>query len=90
MKNKTSSKNTLTAACLLSAAIGIAASAANAHAQPDETEKCAGIVKAGLNDCGANGHGCAGYADVDGDPNEWVFMPKGLCDKIVGATVVDD
>jgi uncharacterized membrane protein len=77
------------AACLLSAAIGLAATSATAHAKPDDTEKCAGIVKAGQNDCGANGHGCAGYADTDGDPNEWVFMPKGLCDKIVGAKVVD-
>ncbi len=48
-------------------------------------EKCAGIVKAGMNDCGANGHDCAGMAKVDGDPNEWIELPKGTCKKIVGA-----
>lgn len=51
-----------------------------------EKEKCYGIVKAGQNDCGANNHACAAQAQTDGDPNEWVFMPKGLCDKLVGAS----
>ena len=51
--------------------------------------KCAGIAKAGQNDCGANGHGCAGYAKTDGDANEWVYVPEGTCDKIVGGTVAE-
>lgn len=51
-------------------------------------EKCAGVAKAGKNDCGANGHSCAGQAKVDSDANEWVYMPKGVCDKIVGGSVV--
>jgi len=88
MKNNTKSLASVSAACLLSAAIGLAATSATAHANPDDAEKCAGVIKAGKNDCGANGHGCAGYSDVDSDPNEWVYMPKGLCDKIVGAKVV--
>lgn len=54
-----------------------------------ETEKCAGIVKKGQNDCGANGHGCAGQAKEDGDAKEWIKLPKGTCDKIVGGTVVE-
>ncbi|MGB0845516.1 MAG: DUF2282 domain-containing protein [Thiolinea sp.] len=53
-----------------------------------EMEKCAGIVKKGQNDCGANGHACAGQAKVDGDAKEWIKLPKGTCDKIVGGTVV--
>ena len=44
--------------------------------------KCAGIAKKGMNDCGANGHACAGLAKVDNDPNEWVYVPKGVCQKI--------
>ncbi|MBC6418360.1 MAG: DUF2282 domain-containing protein [Prochloron sp. SP5CPC1] len=51
-------------------------------------EKCAGIVKAGQNDCGANGHDCGGYAKVDGDPNEWIELPKGTCKKIVNGRVI--
>jgi uncharacterized membrane protein len=50
-------------------------------------EKCAGIVKTGMNDCGANGHACAGQAKVDSDPNEWISVPKGSCEKITGGVV---
>lgn len=50
-------------------------------------EKCAGIVKAGLNDCGTSKHDCSGKATVDGDPEEWIYVPAGTCEKIVGATL---
>ena len=50
-------------------------------------EKCQGIAKAGMNDCGTSKHACAGQAKVDNDPEEWVYVPKGTCDKIVGGTV---
>ena len=33
-------------------------------------EKCAGVVKAGKNDCAANGHSCAGMAKKNSDANE--------------------
>lgn len=46
-------------------------------------EKCYGVVKAGHNDCGANGHSCQGQAKHDADPEEWVFLPTGLCNKLV-------
>ena len=52
-------------------------------------EKCAGIVKAGMNDCGANGHECVGLSTVDGDPNEWIELPKGTCNKIVNGRVIE-
>ena len=51
-------------------------------------EKCAGIARKGLNDCGANGHACGGYATVDGDPNEWIYVPTGMCGKIKGGRSV--
>ncbi len=51
-------------------------------------EKCAGIVKAGMNDCGANGHDCGGLSTVDGDPNEWIELPRGTCKKIVNGRVI--
>jgi uncharacterized membrane protein len=53
-----------------------------------QMEKCAGIAKKGKNDCGANGHGCSGQAAKDNDPNEWIYMPKGLCEKVAGGKVV--
>lgn len=50
-------------------------------------EKCAGIVKAGMNDCGTSKHACAGQARMDSDKEEWLYVPEGTCNKIVGASV---
>ena len=52
-----------------------------------EKERCYGVAKAGKNDCAANGHSCAGQAKKDRDAKEWVHLPKGACDKIVGGSV---
>ena len=80
-------KTTTAAAAVLAAAL--LANPALSHAGKEGYEKCAGIAKAGQNDCGANGHSCAGYAAKDGDDNEWVYVPEGTCDKIVGGTVLE-
>ena len=70
-------------------ALGGTAMAAPKWAKKGDTiQKCKGIAKAGKNDCGANGHGCAGQAKKDNDPNEWVYMPEGLCDKVTGGKVL--
>ncbi|TVQ85536.1 MAG: DUF2282 domain-containing protein [Micavibrio sp.] len=60
--------------------------ATDANAQRAEMERCYGVVKAGKNDCGAHDHSCAGQAKTDGDPHEWVMVPKGLCDKLVNGS----
>ena len=52
-----------------------------------KAEKCYGIAKAGKNDCGTGKHGCAGQAKADGG-DEWVYVPKGTCEKIVGGSIV--
>lgn len=72
--------------------LGAGLTAGNAYAVPDQPkfwEKCAGIAKAGKNDCGAlNGkHNCAGMAKTSNDAQEWVYVPKGTCAKIVGGNV---
>lgn len=72
----------LTGAVALGALTGIPA----AHA--GENEKCAGIVKAGKNDCATKSNSCAGSATKDGQPDAWIYVPKGTCAKIVGGTVV--
>ena len=70
-------------------AVGLAAVGSNAFAKDDKAnmEKCAGIAKAGKNDCGTSKHACAGQAKADGG-EEWVYVPKGTCEKIVGGMVV--
>lgn len=52
-------------------------------------EKCWGIAKAGHNDCSSNksAHSCAGQATKDGDPMDFVAVPKGTCEKISGGTL---
>jgi uncharacterized membrane protein len=47
-------------------------------------EKCYGISKKGVNDCGTKDHSCAGAAKRDADPEEWLYVPSGTCKKIVG------
>ncbi|MDH3461254.1 MAG: DUF2282 domain-containing protein [Burkholderiaceae bacterium] len=68
--------------CLAAAAAWLPAQAAK-----EGMEKCAGIVKAGKNDCGAAKHSCAGQSVKDGNAAEWIYVPTGTCEKIVGAKV---
>lgn len=53
-----------------------------------ENEKCAGVVKAGKNDCATTANSCAGQVKVDSNKDAWIYVPKGTCEKIVGGTVV--
>ena len=78
-------KSTALAASVL--AVALTANTNLAHAGKEGYEKCQGVAKAGMTDCGANGHGCAGMAKTDGDANEWIYVPEGTCEKIVGGVV---
>ena len=79
-----------TKTALLAAAIGgmVALAGPLAFAADDAkdaaTEKCYGISKAGKNDCAGAAHSCQGQAKKDGDMKEWVKVPKGTCERIVG------
>ncbi|PTB17948.1 hypothetical protein C9I57_25880 [Trinickia symbiotica] len=64
-------------------ALGIGAASTHAIAAGD-TEKCAGIAKAGKNDCGTSTNSCAATVKVDRDAEAWVLVPKGTCSKIAG------
>ncbi|MDH5722713.1 MAG: DUF2282 domain-containing protein [Alphaproteobacteria bacterium] len=73
--------NTLLVGAVAATALGASA----AQAGPAEgNEKCYGVVKAGMNGCGAadGSHGCAGMATEDASGVEWVSVPKGLCEKL--------
>ena len=70
-------------------ALGVAATSTQALAAKGDNEKCAGIAKAGKNDCGTSKSSCAGTAKADRDSEAWVFVPKGTCEKIAGGTVTD-
>ena len=69
-------------------ALGVATGTTLAQAADGQnTEKCAGVAKAGKNDCGTSHSSCHGSINVDGDKEAWFEVPKGTCEKIVGAYV---
>lgn len=78
-------------ASLLAAGSLVAAGSATAAVPdtPKAWEKCAGIAKAGKNDCGSldGKHGCASQSTVDNADTEWVYVPAGTCEKITGGVV---
>ena len=80
---------TTTLSSILALGVLAAAPALAVPAQPVAWEKCAGIAKAGMNDCGAldGSHGCSGQAKTTNSDLEWVYMPKGTCTKITGGVV---
>jgi uncharacterized membrane protein len=69
-------------------ALGIAAGGVSSFAAHENEEQCAGVVKAGKNDCATSKNQCHGHVTVDGDSEAWVYLPKGTCEKIAGARVV--
>jgi len=53
-----------------------------------DKEQCAGIIKAGKNDCATATNACHGHVEVDANPNAWIYVPKGTCERLVGGRVV--
>ena len=83
---KTKTLNTLLAGAVAVSTLGMAASA---NAMQEGQEKCYGVVKAGMNGCGAadKSHGCAGQATEDASGVEWLALPTGTCEKLAGGSV---
>ena len=70
----------------LTGALAAVGASTDAEAKKADHEKCYGVAKAGNNDCGTSSHSCAGQAKEDRDKSEWVYVPKGLCDKLAGGS----
>ena len=71
-------------------AAGVVATSAHAVPnQPTAWEKCAGVAKKGMNDCGSfdGKHGCHGQSKISNSDVEWVYVPKGTCAKLTGGVV---
>ncbi|MFO1436349.1 MAG: DUF2282 domain-containing protein [Gammaproteobacteria bacterium] len=68
-------------------ALSMVSTTAVAAADHSNDEKCAGAVKAGKNDCATPHNACHTQVKVDGNPEAWIYVPKGTCDKILGAHV---
>ncbi|QEX16710.1 hypothetical protein FRZ44_20050 [Hypericibacter terrae] len=75
-------------ALLLASAIAAAISMAQATtATAADNEKCFGISAAGKNDCQTASNSCAGTTTQDRQPDAWIYVPKGTCEKIAGASL---
>lgn len=75
-------------ACTAFLSVTTSSSIIAAKANPsDNTEKCYGISKMGVNDCATATASCAGSATKDSQPDAFLFLPKGLCEKIVGGSL---
>jgi uncharacterized membrane protein len=72
-------------ALLLAIAVGTAA-AATGEAQAADSEKCYGVAKAGKNDCQTPVSSCAGTNKVDRNPQAFILVPKGTCEKLAGGS----
>ena len=86
MKNKAKIvKSAMTA--FLAIAATHAAVAGPVGAPTQSSEKCYGIVKAGLNDCATATSSCAGSSSKDRQADAFIFLPKGVCDKLAGGSL---
>ena len=56
-------------------------------ADESNSEKCYGVAKAGKNDCASGAHACAGQATKDKSAKEFISLPKGTCERIVGGSL---
>jgi len=67
-------------------AMAVGAAATTQQAQAADSEKCYGVSKAGKNDCATQVSSCAGTSKADGNPQAFILLPKGTCDKLAGGT----
>ncbi len=71
---------------VLALSVVVAANAGPAEKPKGSSEKCYGVTKAGKNDCQTANNACAGNVKQDAQKDAWIYLPKGTCDKIVGAS----
>jgi uncharacterized membrane protein len=82
------SSNLLRAAMTSLLAVGATSVATSALAEEAKQEQCAGVIKAGRNDCATSTNACHGHVTTDSHPEAWIYLPAGTCERIVGARVV--
>ncbi|HSC29486.1 MAG TPA: DUF2282 domain-containing protein [Vicinamibacterales bacterium] len=81
-------KRIVVASALAAAVAAPALMSGQAQTPSFKAEKCYGIAKAGKNDCASTGNNsCAGTSKLNGDPNAWIYMPVGYCERIVNGSL---
>ena len=70
----------------LIAASTFAPAAQAADEKAKDKEKCYGVAKAGKNDCASQGHSCSGQSKTDRNAKDWIYVPTGTCERIMGGS----
>ena len=68
-------------------ALSVATHAFAADKPQMDMEKCFGVTKAGKNDCAGASHACAGQSKADSNGKEFLSLPKGTCERLVGGSL---
>jgi len=84
MKFNNFAKTAITATSAAAFALTFAAGTVVASDKKAKKEKCFGVVAKGMNDCQTSSHSCAGQSKMDSDGEEWMYVTKGLCERIAG------
>lgn len=84
MSKPTTARNLLLAAAAVGTAMALSSGAVAADEQ--KREKCYGVAEAGKNDCATATSSCAGTSKVDGQKDAFIYVPAGLCDRLVGGS----
>ena len=85
MKNTNTIVTTALASLIALGAMG--AQTAFAAEDNKDMEKCYGVVKAGKNDCKTLSSACAGHSTTDAQPDAFVALPKGTCERLTGGSL---
>jgi len=74
---------------ILAAAVSslLVVSATAFAADEGNSEKCYGVAKAGKNDCAGAANACAGQSTKDASAKEFIKLPKGTCERVVGGSL---
>ena len=91
--NKMNLKKNITNNCrtpLISGAISLVllTASTSSYAEIATKEQCAGVVRAGLNDCASSEHACSGMNTENNYESDWLWVPSGTCHKIAGSHVI--
>ncbi len=79
-------KTAISAFLALAATHTAQATTTTPDASTQNSEKCYGVVKAGMNDCSTSTASCAGSATKDKQADAFIFVPQGLCAKLSGGS----
>ena len=86
MKINQFAKTAVATTSVLAFALTMASGAASADDKKGKKEKCYGVVAKGMNDCQTSSHSCAGQASEDQHPEEWMYVPAGMCERLAGGS----